>query len=56
MPYIKIKHKHRCPLPAVEDNGDIWECDECGRQWKSYAPGNPRYNAWHRVLWKRRHP
>lgn len=43
--------QHRCALPYVQGHGDIWECDECGRLWRSYAPGNPTYNSWRRLGW-----
>ena len=43
--------QHRCSLPYVEGNGDIWRCDECDLLWRSYAPGNPAYNAWRHVGW-----
>jgi len=47
MGFVKIHH--RCPLPWIEGHGDIWQCDICGRYWKSIAPGNPAYNEWGRA-------
>jgi hypothetical protein len=46
-----INKRHRCPLPYIEGNGDIWRCDDCGELWRSYAPGNPEYNGWRRLTW-----
>lgn len=41
-----VHQEHRCFLPPVAGQGDIWVCEECGKYWRSYAPGNPAYNAW----------
>ena len=41
-----VSKEHRCILPSVEGNDDVWECDECHRLWRSFAPGNPAYNSW----------
>jgi hypothetical protein len=46
-PYVE--KQHRCPLPYIEGNGDLWRCGECGDTWRSFAPGNPAYNRWLRA-------
>lgn len=41
-----VKHgKHVCSPPEADGPSMIWECD-CGRRWKYWAPGNPRYEGW----------
>ena len=50
MGYVRVKH--RCPLPTVLGHGDLWDCDECGRRWRSVAPGNPAYAGWRRVWFR----
>ena len=60
MTYIKQNAAgHHCRTPYIrghEDDGDIWECDECGQQWKAHYPGNPDYSRWSKVLFRRRSP
>ncbi|MGD9989056.1 hypothetical protein [Pseudonocardia sp.] len=29
-----IHRAHHCPKPSDGRSGDIWECDECRRQWQ----------------------
>jgi hypothetical protein len=37
MSYLKVRH--RCPLPLINGQGDIWQCDECGKIWRSIYAG-----------------
>ena len=52
MGYIRIKH--RCYPPWVNGDGDIWECDECRRQWKSIAYVDGVGGYWSKTLWRRK--
>lgn len=49
MGYMRVKH--RCPLPFIRGHGDIWQCDECSKVYRSHAPGNPNYECWRRLGW-----
>lgn len=49
-----LVQKHRCNLPYIWGSGDIWECDDCGTQWKSHHPGNPDYSRWTKVWFRRK--
>lgn len=54
MTYIKKKVTHRCDTPWFWESGDIWECDECGQQWKSKWYPNPDYCRWVKVWFRRK--
>jgi hypothetical protein len=57
MPYIKRSTKRReCQLPYILFDGEIYECDDCGQQWKSHYPGNPEYTRWSKVWFRRKKP
>lgn len=46
---------HRCALDEVWGrDGDVVECDVCGRRWKFHNPGNPAYAGWRRQIFRRR--
>lgn len=49
--------KHVCGLPSVFAfaPSTIVRCDDCGREWKAWHPGNPDYAEWHRPLLRRRY-
>lgn len=42
---------HRCRVPMVEGDGDLWRCNDCGDLWRSVAPGNPANECWRKVGW-----
>lgn len=39
---------HQCQLGHPDRSGILQLC-ECGRLWRSVAPGNPLYAGWRRV-------
>ena len=50
-----------CPLPPYAMDGDVWECDDCGRMWRYRSFPNAEHARWRRLwpdlvawaLWRR---
>jgi hypothetical protein len=40
-----------CPLPPHAMDGDVWECDTCGRLWRYRSFPNPDFAGWRQTLW-----
>ncbi len=40
--------KHRCRLHSPSRQGEIWQCDDCGRYWRGIT-----YPNWHLDKWVR---
>jgi hypothetical protein len=50
------KDIHRCPKPSYTQGvktGDIWECNECHKQWKVTVNSDQREGTW--LTWTEHH-
>jgi hypothetical protein len=45
--YVHLEH--RCNLPFILGNGDVWQCSDCLTFYRSVAPGNPDYAGWRKL-------
>ncbi len=44
-----VYRPHICPLPTADIDGTIERCDQCGKVWRAWVPGNEAYACWRLV-------
>lgn len=46
------RYKHEClPPPPVAPTGEIWQCLDCGKVYRSAIRSDQRCSHWRRIGW-----